>query len=157
MTVNVNLKPKRDKQLVASLLIFVPGIIFGISILLVDRLLDPYFITQPTAYFNTSYRPLLPIIAVATFLLFLYICRDELVDSHLRPVDSIVISLASGGIIGGALANIFDFNMYNGVLDYWSLPYLSSIHFNLADVSIVLGLVIWGAKFFQNKRFSSTR
>ena len=47
-----------------------------------------------------------------------------------------------GLIVGGGLANLGDRVIYGGVIDYIKLPYYW-LWFNLADVSVTLGLMVW--------------
>lgn len=44
-------------------------------------------------------------------------------------------------LLSGAVSNLLDRIIYGGVIDYFNLIYLP--RFNLADVAIILGVVIW--------------
>ena len=152
---NVNLKTRLDRQFIITLLLFVPGFFFGTAILLLDRFLDSFFIQQSTSFFNTSYRPFLPTIGVFSFLLMLFLCRNTFNDVINKTNDVIIVSLASGGVLGGALSNLLYYNMYGGVVDYCVVPFISAIKFNAADLTIVVGLVVLGWKMLIAETKSS--
>ena len=85
----------------------------------------------------------------------LFLCRNTFNDVINKTNDVIIVSLASGGVLGGALANVLDYNMYGGVVDYWVVPFISAIKFNAADLTIVVGLVVLGWKMLIAETKSS--
>jgi len=44
-------------------------------------------------------------------------------------------------LLSGAISNLIDRIIYGGVIDYLDLPFLP--RFNLADLAIILGVIIW--------------
>ena len=56
---------------------------------------------------------------------------------------------AFGLIIAGAFSNLLDRFFYGAVIDYWQMRNFNI--FNLADIMIVAGLIIFVFNFSKNK------
>lgn len=55
-------------------------------------------------------------------------------------------------IIAGVLSNLIDRIWRGGVIDYLHLSIGSGLFFNLADISIIVGIVIYGYQIFRHKQ-----
>lgn len=72
---------------------------------------------------------------IAVFILFLFLARSK----------SFLVSIACGGIIGGALGNVIDRLVYGKVVDFlhFHVAGWSWYVFNIADSAIVCGVALW--------------
>jgi signal peptidase II len=71
------------------------------------------------------------------------------------PLESGLLRLALGLQLGGAVGNLLDRVRFGHVTDFFHFPHYPA--FNIADSSIVVGLVVIGAFFVLNERGAAKR
>jgi lipoprotein signal peptidase len=122
---------------------FLPGFITAILVYLSD-----YYLTilalqkgKSAIYLNEKLGVLMPVLGVFLFLGTLFLMRFRL-NHHINVSSSWwKVSIASGLVLGGAISNILDYNIFNAVLDYWIL--WDTVWYNICDIAVTIGTVFW--------------
>lgn len=129
-------------------------IILGIVLLIIDQLIKWWMMHfHPSlVFFNSGFvfgfikNPVIGygLLAIGISILIYFVIKYRPTIYHLLPIIL---------IIAGALSNILDRIFRGYAVDYFN--FFSLNRFNLADIYIVLGLIIWLVLDFKRDKISS--